>query len=137
MRAAGVILCINVGAYLGSPVTTSGWGIQRVQSSCWKKHYKFSKSIPIGRPVTPYYQGWYEWLTGKQNAALKSWHKGLEAAQKFNMPYEEGLLRLKLGSHGSTESRKEHLERAIQIFEKMGAAYELRLATAEASAAHT
>ena len=51
----------------------------------------FQGVFPIGQPVTPYYQGWYEWLTGKPDAALKAWQKGLDAAEKFNMPYEEGL----------------------------------------------
>jgi len=92
----------------------------------------FQGVFPIGQPVTPYYQGWYEWLTGKQEAALKSWNKGLEAAQKFNMPYEEGLLRVKLGARVKDDSQKLHFERAIQIFENMGAVYELKLAKSEA-----
>jgi class 3 adenylate cyclase/tetratricopeptide (TPR) repeat protein len=95
----------------------------------------FQGIFPIGQPVTPYYQGWYQWLTGKHEAALKSWRKGLEAAQKFNMPYEEGLLRLKLGSHGDDESRKNNFERAIQIFKSMGTVRELKLAFSEAERA--
>jgi tetratricopeptide (TPR) repeat protein len=89
----------------------------------------FEKVFPIGRPSTPYYQGWYEWLTGKPEAAIKSWNKGLEAAQKYNMPYEEGLLRLKLGTHRNdgAASRLQHLERAAQIFDKMGAVRECTL----------
>jgi len=82
----------------------------------------FDGVFPIGKPVTPLYQGWYEWLTGKQDAALKSWRKGLETAQKFNMPYEEGLIRLKLGasSKETIENRREHFAQTILIFEKMG-----------------
>ncbi|MEP6894790.1 MAG: AAA family ATPase, partial [Chloroflexota bacterium] len=95
----------------------------------------FQSIFPIGKPVTPYYQGWYEWLTGKQEAALKSWHKGLEAAQKFNMPYEEGLIRVKLGTYEKDDSRKNHLERAIQIFMKMGVVHELSLARSAADQA--
>ena len=93
----------------------------------------FQKVFPIGQPVTPYYQGWYEWLTGKHKAGIKSWNKGLEAAKKFKMPYEEGLIRVKLGSHlqGDPNACREHFERAIQIFEKMGAMYELKVAQEE------
>ena len=89
----------------------------------------FEKVFPIGRPATPLYQGWYELLTGKSEAAIKFWKKGLEAAQKLNMPYEEGLLRLKLGHHlkDVAYARRSHLERAAQIFETMGAAYEVAL----------
>ena len=77
-----------------------------------------------------YYQGWYEWLTDKPQAAVRTWHKGLEAAQKLNMPYQEGLIRVKLGAflQSDTNLRREHFGRAIQIFEKMGAAHDLNVA---------
>ena len=89
----------------------------------------FEKVFPIGRPATPLYQGWHELLMGKPKAAIKFWKRGLEAAQKLNMPYEEGLLRLKLGHHlkDGANARRPHLERAAQIFETMGAAYEIAL----------
>jgi tetratricopeptide (TPR) repeat protein len=95
----------------------------------------FQGVFPIGQPVTPYYQGWYEWLTGKPEAALRSWHKGLDAAQKLSMPYEEGLIRVKLGACSKDDAQKDHFERAIQVFEKMGVIYELRLARSEAQKA--
>lgn len=94
----------------------------------------FQKVFPIGQAVTPYYQGWYEWLTDNPQAAIRTWNKGLEAAKKFNMPYQEGLMRVRLGASlkDSVDMRREHLERAIQIFEKMGAVRELELARSEA-----
>jgi tetratricopeptide (TPR) repeat protein len=90
----------------------------------------FQKVFPIGQPPAYYYQGWYEWLTGKRQKAIASWRKGLDAAQKFNMPYEEGLIRVKLGTviKDNVVERKERFARAIQIFEKMGAVHELRTA---------
>ncbi len=90
----------------------------------------FQKVFPIGQPPAYYYQGWYEWLTGKPEKAIASWRKGLDAAQKFNMPYEEGLIRVKLGTvlKDNAVERKERFARAIQIFEKMGAVHELRTA---------
>ena len=90
----------------------------------------FQKVFPIGQPPIYYYQGWYEWLVGKRQKAFQSWRKGLEAAQKFNMPYEEGLIRVRLGAYlrDDPNACKAHLERAIQIFEKMGAVHELQSA---------
>ena len=90
----------------------------------------FQKVFPIGQPPAYYYQGWYEWLTGKREKAIASWRKGLDAAQKFKMPYEEGLIRVKLGSllEDSAVMRKERFAGAIQIFEKMGAVHELQMA---------
>ena len=93
----------------------------------------FEKVFPIGQAVTPIYQAWYEWLTGKPDEAVKSLRRGLEAALKFNMVYEEGWIRLKLAtySQGNFDIRKRNLWRAIEIFEKMGALNELRLAQEE------
>jgi tetratricopeptide (TPR) repeat protein len=90
----------------------------------------FQKVFPIGQPPAYYYQGWHEWLTGKREKAIASWSRGLEAAQKFRMPYEEGLIRVKLGTvqRDNLVERKERFARAIQIFEKMGAVHELRSA---------
>jgi tetratricopeptide (TPR) repeat protein len=90
----------------------------------------FQKVFPIGQSVTPYYQGWYEWLTDKPQAAIQSWNKGLEAAKNFSMPYQEALIRVKLGASlpGDENTRREHFERAIQIFEKMGAMHDLIVA---------
>jgi tetratricopeptide (TPR) repeat protein len=90
----------------------------------------FQKVFPIGQAYTYYYQGWYEELIEKHHLAVKTWRRGLDAARKFNLLYEEGLIRVKLGfalRDNSAECR-EHLERAIQIFEQMGAAHELRFA---------
>ena len=93
----------------------------------------FEKVFPIGKAVTPIYQGWYEWLTGKHESALKLLQRGLETALKFNMVYEEGLIRLKLAAYSqeNLDARKQHLRRAMEIFERMGALNELRLTREE------
>ena len=97
----------------------------------------FEKIFPIGKAVTPIYQGRYEWLIGNHETAIKTLRRGLEAALKFNMTYEEGWIRLKLAAYtqGNLETRKRNLWRAMEIFEKMGAINELRLAQEEAQKA--
>lgn len=94
----------------------------------------FQKVFPIGESVTFYYQGWYDWLTRNYEKAIKSLYKGMEAAQKFNMPYEEGLIRVRLASYAQDppDMRIKHVQRAIEIFEKMGAIHELKLAQEQA-----
>jgi tetratricopeptide (TPR) repeat protein len=94
----------------------------------------FQKVFPIGQAVTPIYQAWYEWLTGRAEEAVKSLNRGLEAAQKFNMAYEEGIIRLKLAAYAqeNRDVRKQNIRRAVEIFEKMSATNELRLAQEEA-----
>lgn len=97
----------------------------------------FEKVFPIGQAITSIYQGWYEWLTEKREDAVKTLRKGLEAALRFNMAYEEGLIRLRLAAYSqeNLEARKQNLRRAMEIFEKMGALNELRLAREEAQKA--
>jgi tetratricopeptide (TPR) repeat protein len=89
----------------------------------------FRNMFPIGQPYLAYYDGWYHWLTGKQQRSMRIWQAGLQPAQRLGLLYEEGLLRARLASHlpeGSAE-RNEHLQRARAIFEKMGAAHDLQL----------
>jgi len=96
----------------------------------------FEKVFPIGQPHTPYYRGWYEWLAGDKEKAVKLWNQSLAAAQKYTMLYEEGLARVKLGmAESELTVRAGHLQRAIEIFQSMNAPYELRMAqeTARAS----
>ena len=97
----------------------------------------FEKVFPIGKAVTPIYQGWYEWLTGKRDDAIKTLQRGLQAALRFNMAYEEGLIRLKLAGYSqeNLDARNQNIWRAMEIFETMGALNELRLAQEEAQRA--
>ena len=83
----------------------------------------FQGVFPIGRAYTAYYQGWYNELLGKPHAAIDAWRRGLEAAIKYNLLYEEGLLRLKLGT---SELREDHLARAAEVFKAMGTAREMQ-----------
>lgn len=89
---------------------------------------KFRNMVPIGQPFLAYYQGWHQWLSDKPQKAIQSWQRGLEAAQKFNTLYEEGLLRARLANvlKDSPDQQREHLERACQIFDEMGAARDLQ-----------
>ena len=90
----------------------------------------FQKVFPIGQAYACYYQAWYEELTDKPQQALKSLRQGLEAAQKYRLLFEEGLIRVRLGStlRDDPDERRQHLGRAIQIFEEMGAVHKLRTA---------
>ncbi|MEW6404702.1 MAG: AAA family ATPase [Chloroflexota bacterium] len=97
----------------------------------------FQGVFPIGQPHTALYEGQHAWLLGKTQQAVRHWNKSLEAAKKFRRPFEEGLARLKLGSVLETplEVRREHLQRAIEIFEQMTAVHELGCAREAAAKA--
>lgn len=53
----------------------------------------FAKVFPIANPRLCLYTGTVAWHTGKLKPARKAWNKGLAAAVKLEMPYEESLLR--------------------------------------------
>ncbi len=103
---------------------------KRLAKRSLKPLRSFRKVFPIGGAVTPYYEGWHQWLTGKRQAAIRSWNAGLADALKFNLFYEESLIRVKLGaaSQDDPAARAAHFERAMQVFERMGAARELEIA---------
>jgi class 3 adenylate cyclase/tetratricopeptide (TPR) repeat protein len=97
----------------------------------------FRNIFPIGQAYLAYYQGWHDWLAGKHQTAVSSWKKGLDAAKKYKVAYEEGLIRVRLGSvpDETPAVRKEHFGCAVQIFQEMGAARDLSLSRAGAKEA--
>jgi len=95
----------------------------------------FKNIFPIGQAYLAYYEGWQHWLMGKTPRAIRSWQKGLDAAKKYSVLYEEGLIRVQLGCalKDSSNEQRQHFERAIEIFKKMGAARDLRIAKTRAA----
>jgi tetratricopeptide (TPR) repeat protein len=87
---------------------------------------RYARLFPIGRPRACLWQGWWYWLTGRAEQATRLWHQGLAAAQHFQMPYEQGLTYYELGRHlpRSDPQRQVYLQRAIAVFENLGAAYD-------------
>jgi class 3 adenylate cyclase/tetratricopeptide (TPR) repeat protein len=85
-----------------------------------------------GRPVAWLYQGWYNFLDGHPGRAYKHWGKGLVVAEEVGMPYELGRIHLEMGRHAALDdpARDEHLRRAREIFEQIGAHYQLQRANA-------
>jgi hypothetical protein len=55
----------------------------------------------------------------------------LAAAQKLAMPYDEALAHFEIGRHASGDERRDHLDRAADIFKRLGAEYDLQRAQAE------
>jgi hypothetical protein len=87
----------------------------------------FRTIFPIGQPYLALYSGRRDWNMGKHQNAVKTWEKGLEAAKKYRLLYEEGLLRVRLASAFKNEPDEQqvHLHCAARIFETMGAVRDL------------
>ena len=96
------------------------------------KAYKtFARSFPIGRPGLALVQGLAAWLSGKEKKACKIWRQGIDTAEKLGMPYEKGQLLAEYGRHlpPSDPRRQAALTEATQIFQQLGAQYDLKMMT--------
>jgi predicted ATPase/DNA-binding SARP family transcriptional activator len=91
---------------------------------------KFSWWQPIGRPRAWLSWGLYYWLAGKPRKAHQAWQRSLTHAQRLEMPYEEGLAHYEIGRHLPLDDphRSERLMQACDIFDKLGAIYDLERA---------
>jgi len=92
---------------------------------------RFARVFPIAQPRAWLHRGRYSWLAGKQQKARKAWQKSLALAQQLQMPHEEGLAHYEIGRRSEGEIRQKHLNRAIEIFEQLGANYNLGRARRE------
>jgi class 3 adenylate cyclase len=99
--------------------------LSRLARQGLKKSRELGRTYPIFKPRSLFYQGRFDWLSGKQRKAQKAWVKGVDLAFELDMPHEAGLLHLEVGRHllpGDPE-RQEHLTRALDLFTNVGAHY--------------
>lgn len=88
---------------------------------------KIGRMFPIHAPRAWYYQGRYDWLSGKHRQARKAWQKSLTLAEQLDMPQEQGLAHYEIGRHlpANDPNRQKHLNCAVEIFTQLEAAYDL------------
>jgi hypothetical protein len=94
---------------------------------------RLGRTFPIYQPRAALYQGRYEWLSGKHDKAKKAWLKSIDLAQQLDMPQEEGLAFYEYGRHLAPDDpdREKYLQRAVELFSEVEAAYYLDLAQKE------
>ncbi|HEX9439329.1 MAG TPA: hypothetical protein VF909_06605, partial [Roseiflexaceae bacterium] len=88
----------------------------------------YRRFFAIGQPGAWLYQGLCDWLAGRPAKAHKAWQTSLAAAERLEMPYEQAQALYEIGRHlpPGDPARAEHLRRASDIFERLGAAYDLK-----------
>ena len=61
---------------------------------------------------------------GRPSEALRRWRSAVDTAERLSMPYEAALARLEIGRHldAGDPGRPSHLEAALGIFRRLGAA---------------
>ena len=80
----------------------------------------------MGKPRLAACACWQAGVQGQHRLAAKIARNGLQLAQQFHLPYEEGLLHYHTGRFlpPADPARREHLTQALAIFERLGAAYD-------------
>ncbi|MCI0527435.1 MAG: hypothetical protein L0Y56_08320, partial [Nitrospira sp.] len=108
-------------------VTQIDTEIKLLAGRACKALHRYARIFPIGRPRAWLWQGLYDWLAGRPSKAFKTWKKSLATAEQLVMPYEQGLTHYEIGRHLESDdpARGVHLNRAYEIFIKLGAAYDL------------
>jgi len=85
------------------------------------------RNFDCAKPFALLYDGWLAWLEDKPRRAVTLYEQAITTAQRFEMPYAEGLAHFHLGRHLPSEDHRRavHLRQAESIFERLGAAYDL------------
>jgi tetratricopeptide (TPR) repeat protein len=114
---------------------------ERAAEKACRRLEKAVRSFRYGRASARLYRGCYEWLDGRPREAQRAWAEALAVARRLGFPYEEGLAHYEIGRHleeGEVAAdglgRREHLERAAEIFARLEIPYELSLARAAQAA---
>jgi hypothetical protein len=130
---------------------------RRAAEKACRRLEKAARTFRYGRASARLYRGCCEWLNGRPREAQRAWAEALAAARELGFPYEEGLAHYEIGRHlaegeagtwgigeeSEKESgkkspnplipavfwgRRQHLERAAEIFARLEIPYELELA---------
>jgi tetratricopeptide (TPR) repeat protein len=96
---------------------------------------RFARTFRAARPRAWLYEGLTAHHVGRTRQAVAAWNKSLNAAERLEMPYEQGRAHYELGRHlpPGHPGRQAHLRRAGELFADIGASYELTHAQAAMS----
>ena len=88
---------------------------------------RYARALPIARPRAWLFRGLAAHRTGRQRRAAAAWRKSLALAERMAWPYEQGRALYEIGRYTPTglPARQAPLRRAAEIFEDIGATYEL------------
>ena len=118
-----------VGKYNGRSSTD----LQAAAQTACKHSQKYARVFNIGKPHAQICQGWFDWLAGKPKKATKQWLTAIKTAESLQMPYETGLAHWEIGRHlpAADLTRRPHLQQAHDIFQQVGATFDLGLVKRE------
>jgi tetratricopeptide (TPR) repeat protein len=93
---------------------------------------RFSRRFLLGRPHASVWQGMGEWMMGRPARAMRFWREAIKLAEQMRTPYELGQAYLEIGRHTPPgDERRRNLERAAEVFERMGSTADVARAQRE------
>jgi class 3 adenylate cyclase/tetratricopeptide (TPR) repeat protein len=97
---------------------------------------RFAYMFPPARPRAMIWSGLMNWCRGRERRAFRAWEIAHGSAEGMEMPYDAGLALFEIGRHQApTDSRRiQNLAAACEIFEKLGARYDIDRTRKEMSA---
>jgi class 3 adenylate cyclase/tetratricopeptide (TPR) repeat protein len=98
-------------------------GLETKSKSALKTLLFVAKFFPYARPSAKLQGGTSAWLSGQQERPEKLWGQAVDSAESLSMPLELGLAHLEWGRHqaASSPERREHLEKAAEVLDRLGA----------------
>ncbi|MEA3208313.1 MAG: hypothetical protein QOE70_1370 [Chthoniobacter sp.] len=108
--------------------------LRKAGRACAAVH-QFAQAFPIAKPRAFHCTGCADWLRGRFGRARRAWQRSLVAAERLQMPYDEAVAHFQLGRHlpAGEIQRARHLSKASEIFERLGATYDLERTQAAAA----
>jgi hypothetical protein len=87
---------------------------------------RYARIYTIGSPRALLLEGLRLWLSSDSRRARETWRKSLNVAERLAMPYEQARAHFEIGRHlkAGDPAREQHLTRAREIFDRIGAVYE-------------
>jgi hypothetical protein len=110
--------------------TAKDWAVETARVC--KMFQKFAGVFPVGQPRYWLYQGWHDWLAGKEEKAQQAWQKSLAIATEMGMRFDEAMAHYHIAIHQPPQQAEpnNHLQQAADLFAQMQTPYYLAQAQA-------
>ena len=105
----------------------SGADVQSRAADALGRLRAYAKVFPVGRPRSALLEGRHHWLRGRRDAAMRSWDRAIQLAERLSMPYEQGLAHYDIARHlePTDAAQANHLAASRDLFDRLHAARDL------------
>ncbi len=83
-----------------------------------------ARTFPMARPKLGLWDGLRDWQNGDKDHAHQKWQTALIEAERLKLPQDQGLIHYEMARHLAPDdpTRRDHLDEADAIFERLGLA---------------